>query len=138
MVGVDIFSDDFMKNIPLSGVRKGVFAAGNDCDSNESVGMMKFFFFLTKEGILGGRRYGDCPTLPPPSSGVPDSEVREGEFRVKLCSKQRYFGVCGCSSSEQVEKSSLPSIERFLFGLFPSDDTPPRIGDIIKGEDGIR
>jgi hypothetical protein len=71
-VGVDIFSDDLMKNGVLSGVPIGVFAAENDCDSNDSVGMMQPFFVLTKEGILGGRMEVDCSTMSPASSGVPD------------------------------------------------------------------
>lgn len=132
----DIFSGDLTKNGPVSGVPMGVFPAEKVSDSNVSVIVMQSFFG-TKEGILGGLRNGALTTLlTASSSGVPDAEDRTGELRLRPWSKHRYLGVCGCSSSERAEASSLPSKHRFLFGLFPEDVSAGIEAITIDGDDG--
>jgi len=118
------------KNGPSSGVRMGLFPAENDRDSKVPASIMQSFF-LTNEGILGGRRKGAGSTLlhAPPSSGVLDADDRAGELRLNSCSIHRYFGVCGWSSSARSDTdTSFPSSRLRFFGLFP-----PSFPDGIDG-----
>lgn len=131
MVGVEEdFPGDLTKYGPSSGVRMmGLFPAENDRDSKVPVSIMQSFF-LTNEGILGGRRKGAGSTLlhAPPSSGVLDADDRAGELRLNSCNIHRYLGVCGWSSSARSD-TSCPSSRLRFFGLFIT----PSFSDGIDG-----